>query len=297
MILMFALYVNCMPKFGGLIKCLGYHMCSFFPLSLCFFTSESTMRKDRFMQQINYSHKEGGLTCSFNDYQLAEFIENRRRKSGTLSVKTAVEHVGPQLDGSWVLGPSVFIDKTGVLQDPETSKYCWIGEMYEGPGIAPMITACKIQLPLSTTPLVKLYSWAKTNMCHNFIPSLLVGGSCCMALHYKTILKKFLFCPIPIAYSKGSGTGKTTSLLMGLSPSGAYPRRFISKATYEKYADMCSTSFLPLAVDDPKSRTIVSDLVMFLFNGVQDGTMKRGEMAATTTAIISSNFTTLEQEK
>jgi hypothetical protein len=84
------------------------------------------MKKERFMQQINFSHKEGGLTCSFNEYQLAEFIQNRRRKSGNLPIKYAVEHVGPQSDGSWVLGPS---DKFGVLQNPDASKYSWIGNL------------------------------------------------------------------------------------------------------------------------------------------------------------------------
>ena len=56
---------------------------------------------------LNFSYKLGGLTCSFNDYQLAEFIQQRSRSAGKLPVKTAVEHVVPQEDGTWVLGPSL----------------------------------------------------------------------------------------------------------------------------------------------------------------------------------------------
>ncbi len=79
------------------------------------------MRKEQFIRQINYS-TEGGLTSFFNDYQLAEFIQHRRRKSGKLPVKHAVEHVGPQADGTWVLGPNLFFDSEGILQDPNQSK-------------------------------------------------------------------------------------------------------------------------------------------------------------------------------
>ena len=37
-----------------------------------------------------------------------------------------------------------------------------------------------------------------------------------MALHYSTLISKLLFCPIPIAFSAKSGTGKTTSVKVGV---------------------------------------------------------------------------------
>ena len=154
------------------------------------------------MSQINYSHSHGGLTCSFNDYQLAEYTQNRRRAAGRLPVKHSVERVGPQSDGSWVLGPSLFFNREGELLQPEESMYAWLGNIYDGPGIAHHSTACKIQMPLSIDPLRSLYMWARENMCHNFMPCMLLAGTCCMALHYKKILSKFLFCPVPIAYGK-----------------------------------------------------------------------------------------------
>ncbi len=255
------------------------------------------MRKDKFMLQLNFSHSEGGFTCSFNDYQLAEFIQHQCRASETLPTKDAVEYVGPQSDGSWVLGPKLFIDSQGSIQDPSESKYAWIGNLYEGPGIAYDSTACSIELPLSTTPLNELFMWAKENLHHNFFPTMLLAGSCCMALHYKKIIETFLCCPIPLAYGSSSGTGKTTALIIGLSITGAYPNRFVSKASYEKYADMCASSYLPLGVDDPKSKGAISDLVISLFNGAKAATMKRGEKVPISMAVISANFTTVEKEK
>jgi hypothetical protein len=71
-------------------------------------------------------------------------------------------------------------------------------------------------------------------MHHNFMPFMLLAGSCCMVLDYKQILTNFLFCPVPIAYGKTLGTDKTTALCIGLSVLGVYPSWFASKATYEK---------------------------------------------------------------
>ena len=93
---------------------------------------------------------------------------------------------------------------------------------------------------------------------------MMTAGSFAMALHYETILKQFLFCPVTLAYGTKSGTGKTSASHIGQSPTGAYPSRFVSKASSEKYSEMCSSSYLPLAVDDPKSKSAISDLCISL---------------------------------
>ena len=235
------------------------------------------MKREKFNYQINHSYGEGGLTCSFTDFQLSEFVQQKRRREGKLPVKKAVAEVGPQEDRSWALGPSLHFNSDGQLLDISQSKYTWIGHLYEGPKIAPQVTACQIQLPISTAPLKEMLMWAEDNLKHNFIPSVLVVGSFAMALHYTTFIKKFFFCPVPIAYSTRSGTGKTTALRMGLGVMGCHPSRFVSRASYEKYFDMCTTSYLPLAVDDPKSRDAVSDLAAALFNGAKEATVRRGE--------------------
>lgn len=207
----------------------------------CFFTSDSSMKKDRFMQQLNHSFGVGGLTCSFNDFQLAEFIQQKVRRAGRLPVNKAVEAGGQQEDGTWVLGPKVYIDSKGELIEANQSKYIWVGDMYEGPHIAPHHTACPVKLPLTTSPLHSLLEHLKSMMKHNFYPSVMVLGSCAMAMHYQTILQKFLFCPVPIAFGQ-SGTGKTTALRCGLALCGVHPSHFYSKASLEKYNDLCSTS-------------------------------------------------------
>lgn len=155
------------------------------------------------------SHSHGGLTCSFND------IKHRQQH---LPIKHAVEH-GPQSDGNWVLGPSLFFNRQGALLDAQ-SMYACLESVNEDPGIAHQSSTCPIKLSLSTDPLCNLYGWARENWNQNFIPCMLLAGICCMALHYRTILNIFLFCPILIAYGKMLGTGKTTTLSIRLTTLG-----------------------------------------------------------------------------
>uniref|UniRef100_A0A1X7TYB4 Uncharacterized protein n=1 Tax=Amphimedon queenslandica TaxID=400682 RepID=A0A1X7TYB4_AMPQE len=126
---------------------------------------------------------------------------------------------------------------------------------------------------------------------------MLVVGSSAMAMHYKTILGTFLFCPVPLAFSEKSGTGRTSSIIIGLGPTGAYPSRFISHASYKKYSELCATSFLPLGIDDPKSKVSISNLVLSLFNGAKEAIIKHGEQNHSSVAVRSANFTPVNQEK
>ena len=85
-----------------------------------------------------------------NDYQLAEFIQHKRRNSGKLPVKSAVSKVGPQADKTWVLGPSLYFNEDGEVIDAESCQHVWISHLYDGPGVARQATACEISLPLLT---------------------------------------------------------------------------------------------------------------------------------------------------
>jgi len=38
---------------------------------------------------------------------------------------------------------------------------------------------------------------------------------------------------------------------------GAYPQQFWSYGTKEKYASLCSSSSLPLGIDDPRSKVVI----------------------------------------
>lgn len=256
------------------------------------------MKKDRFMQQLNHSYgQEGSLTCSFNDYQLCEFIQQKRRAAGKLPKGYAVMKVGQQEDGSWVFGEDIYLHENGTQMDASESKYVWISHLYTGPGIAPQDSSCSIDLPLCTDPLTSLILHMRDMLKHNFYPGLLVMGSSAMALHYQTIISQFFFCPIPLAFGIACGTGKTTALRCGLSIVGAHPARFYSKESGEKYSEISSQSNLPFAIDDPKSQAAISDLSIALFNGAKATTLKRGDSKPLSMPIISANFTTSDKVK
>ena len=53
------------------------------------------MRKNDFMKMINDSFLTGGLTCSFQDQQLSEFVQIKRRMANQIPTKIAVKVVGP----------------------------------------------------------------------------------------------------------------------------------------------------------------------------------------------------------
>ena len=53
--------------------------------------------------------------------------------------------------------------------------------------------------------------------------------------------------------------------------SEAYSSRFFSKITKEKMLQMCSSSSIPLGVDDPQSKNDISRLIIDLYNGAKSG--------------------------
>ena len=174
-------------------------------------------------------------------------------------------YVGPQNSQFWVLGPNVHIDSDGNLVDPEESQYIWVSDLYAGPGVADGMYTCCISLPLNTEPLGLLLNQLISVTKHNF-SSLLMIGSCVMALHYNTVKDKLGFCPVPVGFGN-PGTGKTTVLKCGLAMMGLLPHRLWSNGTREMFVQLCCTGYMPLGIDYPKSKTMISELVMTLFGG------------------------------
>ena len=254
------------------------------------------MQRSDFMRMINESFPTGGLTCSFQDHQLSEFIQIKRRTVTYLPEKRVVSVVGPQNDNLWVLGPDIHINSQGQSVSPEESSYIWISDMYSGPGVAAKSSACTIQLPLGTQPLLMLMDLLRETMKHNFFPAVLTIGATCIALHYKTVMEKFEFCPVPLVFGS-PGTGKTTAAKCGLAMIGVLTQRFWSHGTKEMYSQLCSDGFLPLLIDDPRSQNAISGLVMSLYNGAYEGTISRGGNKPSCMAIITANFTVIESEK
>ena len=179
---------------------------------------------------------------------------------------------------------------------PSESSHMWLGSLYSGAGVADAVHECSIKLPLSSGPLKVMLEVLAANVKHNFFPSVLLIGSTVLALHYTSFIDKFNYCPIPLAVG-ASGTGKTTALHSAFSLMGAQKSRVYSKATREKIFSMCCDSGVPVGVDDPHSRTDISKLFVELYNGIKSATISRGDKTPTTTAIISANFSPVDQKR
>lgn len=266
---------------------------------LCYFTCESTNRKVDWLKEINWAYHgslQGGLMCSFTDKEVSEFIQAKKRSCGPLTTKRAVSMVGRQANGSWVLNNNLIVGPDGKEVSIDESPYIWISHLLEGPGLAKPADAINIELPLCTEPLKPLTQALRSILQHNFFPGLLVVGACIMSTHYSVIMGRYLNCPVAIAFGE-SGTGKTTALRCGLSVVGAYPNRFFSRGTKEKYLELCSNSSIPIGIDDPSVQKDVDSLILDLFNGAKSGSISRGEKKPSTTAVIAANFTTTSKEK
>lgn len=254
------------------------------------------MRRSDFMRMVNSSFPSGGLTCSFQDHQLSQYIQIKRRASKHIPTKRAVSLVGPQNNHVWVLGPDVHISSDGDYINADDSEYIWISDLYTGPGVADNASVCNINLPLNVESLEPLIHQLKLIMRHNFFPALMLMGSSVMALHYNTVKSKFGFCPVPVAFGH-PGTGKTTALKCCLGMMGLLPQRLWSSGTKQMFTQILCNGYMPLGIDDPNSQIAISELVMSLFGGANEGTVTRGTYKPTSMAVISANFTVKDSEK
>ncbi len=240
------------------------------------------------MRVLNWSYRVGCLQCSFNDKELNEYIQIKKRKS-RLCRRSSVQKIGKQSNNTWVLGKGISINNSGDLISG--SDYIWISDVYSGQGIPPSSAACTIDLPLSVNHLQPLLNALRSHLGANFFPSLLVIGATGFVLHYQQIIKSFRYCPIPLAFGE-SGTGKTTALESAMSLLGAQERVY-SKVTREKIFDLCcDCGGIPVGVDDPCSKTDINKLLVELYNGKKSG---KGEKLPTSAAIIASNFSPADQ--
>ena len=155
---------------------------------------------------------------------------------------------------------------------------------------------CAIELPLTTDPLCSLMGHLQNHFQHNFMPCVMTMAAGVLCLHYETMLKKWKNCPIPLVFGN-SGTGKTTALLCALALYGAQDTHFYSKVTKEMVLHICSSTGIPIGVDDPQSKNEISRLMIDLYQGFMNSTISRGSKKPSTTCLISANFTTIEQQR
>ena len=167
------------------------------------------------MRLVNWSYRVGCLHCAFSDKELCDFVQEKKRKQLSISKKYAVETIGKQRDGTWVLGQDAYFNCTGAAISLEESTFIWISNIFNGPGIAPPSKQCMIKFPLSTAPLINILVELECLMKQNFFPTVTMLGAMNLVLHYSELLDNLKFCPIPLLYSKSSGTGKLAILCPG----------------------------------------------------------------------------------
>lgn len=246
------------------------------------------------MRLLNWSYKIGCLQCSFNDKELNEYIQLKKRLS-PLQRKSAVQCIGKQSDHTWILGDNICISSSGIPMATSESNYVWISNVFFGAGIPSRTMACNISLPLSTELLNRFLTTLSLRLGHNFYSTLLLIGSAAFVLHYQNLIEQLRYCPIPLAFGV-SGTGKTTALECALSLFGARDSRLYSKVTRAKKFDLCcECSGIPLGVDDPHSKSDINKLLVDLYNGKKGATMAKGDRQPSSAAIIASNFSPADQ--
>lgn len=272
------------------------HKCLLSSIRSCYLTAESTNKKADLMKCLNSSYKSACLQCSFSDKEVSEYIQHKKRESATLPRKYAVKKVGKQPDGTWVLSQKVYLSSTGTPITMEDSQYVWIGDVFAGEGVASSADQCAIELPLTTDPLCSLMALLQKHFQHNFFPCVMTMAAGILSLHYQTMVRKWKNCPIPLVFGN-SGTGKTTALLCALSLYGAQDTHLYTKITKEMVLQICSNTGIPIAVDDPQSKSEISRLMIDLYQGFMNSTISRGSKKPSTTCMISANFTTLEQQR
>ena len=174
----------------------------------CYITTDSTNKKSDFMRLVNWSYRVGCLHCSFSDKELCDFIQEKKRKATPVSKKYAVERIGRQRDGTWVLGKGAYFNPSGESISLQESAFVWISDIFNGTGVAPPSKQCSIKFPLSTAPLRLLMTQLKPLLKHNFYPTVASIAAMNLVLHYDELLERLKFCPIPLLFSSCSGTGE-----------------------------------------------------------------------------------------
>ena len=136
----------------------------------------------------------------------------------------------------------------------------WISDVFEGSGVAADSQQCSITLPLTTQPL-RLLEMLRNHMENNFFPSVLTIAGAVFALHYHTFMAKLKSCLVVIAFGP-SGAGKTMALQCSLALLGAADLRFFHGLSPARIIQLCSTTSIPLGVDDHDSKAGFRKVIM-----------------------------------
>lgn len=160
----------------------------------------SINKKSNFIQQLNNSYQSGGLSCSFSDKELVQFINWKKKlyaKEGIIR-KQGVMRLGKQPCGKiWVISPNLFLDEDG--KETTQHDYVWMTNLVAFINTPKEIlleeVTCDIILPLDTSIFSKLIVSLKLCLCHNFFSGLLVLGGGAMCFHYREVVELLGCCP------------------------------------------------------------------------------------------------------
>ena len=269
---------------------------------ICYFTIAAVHRKCDFINQLSSSFGSGGLSCSFNDKDLTQYITWKRKhfhkNQPSPSEKQGVLQLGKQPCGKiWVLSPNCFLDENG-RQD--SKDYIWLKNM---PAIGSQLgreisleeIACDIYQPTadfrsSGTLFKTLLSNLKSCLQHNFLSAVLLLGGSTMAFHYRKIIEIMKFCPQVMAVGPPS-TGKTLSLQASLSLFGANNSKNLYNSCTRAYLlQRCAISTIPFAIDDPNIAGDIGDIIMSLYNGTLSANITQGGLQPLSCPLYCANF-------
>ena len=257
-----------------------------------YFTSASVSRKDRFINQINFSFGSGGMDTWLSDRELSEFLNFLKSHAPSLPRKKAATLVGQQPGTNvWVFGNDLIFNDEG--DEVADAGYVWLNQsQLEDSAIPSDDLLPRVSFPLSTKPLTRLNALLKVCSKHNYNSSLLVIGGVVMSLHFRSVVEEFSGCPIIVALGPPE-TGKTTAIRAGLSLVGV--KEHYVKGTQAFFRQRAAMSTLPFGIDDPpqvsrNSNLDINDLIIDLYNGGKTADLKRGSVKPYSLPVIATNF-------
>ena len=266
----------------------------------CYFTMAAINKKADFVNQLNSSFGSGGLSCSFADKELVQFINWKITQYKDVGVvkKEGILRMGKQPCGKvWVLSPDLFLNENGNVVQNDEHPYVWLNNLvsFVGTPKEAMLEeiTCSVARPLdsSQSSFTEFMKTLQSCLQHNFLSGVLFLGGGAMCFHYRKVIDLFECCPQILATGPPS-TGKTLSMTAALSLFGANNNK--------NHYNTCSKSFclqrsaastIPFAIDDPAFVHDIGDILHSLYNGKISANVTQGGLQPKSCPLYCANFT------
>lgn len=255
-----------------------------------------------FIQALNESLESGALMCQLYSAELNKYVMKLTnefcREQASLGipfnqyVKKAAECLGRQPRSNiWVLNEDVQLTEDGELIPSTETEYIWLGGMVGNRALSNVAPADDAAIvPLMTTAQKALdatLSCLKTAVRNNFVAAFFLISSAGMALHYETVMEKYVMCPTPIGVGL-KNAGKSTAAKTAIALLGT-PQFFVRDFSTSQTSVLSSRKTFPTVLDDPSDLSKVKDLIDNTFNAGAR-TRSRCTNVSRTTALITMNW-------